>query len=61
MEGEARQITQKILCGKCRNAIHRARVLKKYHQLKDTPRFLYWKNKLSAMEATINGKEVHVN
>ena len=58
MEGIGSQITQKIVCNQCSAEIHQARTLKKYHQLKNSPRFLYWKNKLTAMEATIQGKEV---
>jgi len=58
MEGCASQITQKVVCGKCSGELHQARTLSRYHQLKNSPRFLYWRNKLAAMEATIQGKEV---
>jgi len=60
MKGCASQITQKIVCGDCSEKLHQARQLKKYHQLKDSPRFLYWKNKLEAMEATMKRKEVRI-
>lgn len=60
MSGSEQQIKQKILCALCIGDIRQARAASKYHQLKDDPRFLYWKNKLAAMEATIKGKEVRI-
>lgn len=60
MEGSASQIKQKIVCGKCSNEIKQAQRLYAYHKLNKSPRFIYWKNRLIAMRATMLGKEVQI-
>jgi hypothetical protein len=60
MEGSASQIKQKIVCGECSNEIKQAQRLYSYHKLSKSPRYLYWKNKLAFIRATMLGKEVQI-